>query len=49
MFVGVPKEILVGEKRVALVPESLPRLLGVSVRIEHEAGASAGIPDSAYV
>jgi len=49
MIVGIPKETLVGERRVALVPESFQRLPGVSVRIEHEAGASAGIPDSAYV
>jgi len=49
LIIGVPKETLVGERRVALVPESFQKLPGVSVRVEHEAGTSAGISDSAYV
>ena len=49
MILGIPKETLAGERRVALVPESFQRLPGVSIRIEHEAGALSGIPDSAYV
>ena len=49
MIVGVPKETLARENRVALVPESFSKLPGLTVRIEHGAGESAGIPDAAYV
>jgi proton-translocating NAD(P)+ transhydrogenase subunit alpha len=50
MKVGVPKESAPGERRVALVPESVGRLTGAGseVTIEAGAGAAAGFPDDAY-
>jgi len=50
MKVGVPKEILPGETRVALIPETVKRLTGKSleVQVEAGAGAAAGYPDEAY-
>jgi NAD(P) transhydrogenase subunit alpha len=50
MRVGVPKESAPGERRVALVPESVSRLAaaGIEVRIEVGAGAAAGYPDDEY-
>ncbi len=50
MRVGVPKESAPGERRVALVPESVGRLAaaGSEVTIETGAGAAAGYPDEAY-
>lgn len=44
------RETTPGERRVALVPESVPRLekLGLDVRIEAGAGTSAWFPDEAY-
>jgi H+-translocating NAD(P) transhydrogenase subunit alpha len=50
MRVGVPKESAPGERRVALVPESVGRLVGAGseVTIEAGAGAAAGYPDEAY-
>jgi NAD(P) transhydrogenase subunit alpha len=47
-IVGIPKEIAVGERRVALVPESLSKLTGLQTLLEHDAGAEAGFPDDAY-
>jgi NAD(P) transhydrogenase subunit alpha len=47
--VGVPKETAPGERRVALVPDAIPRLpAGVEVAVERGAGAGAGFPDEAY-
>ena len=50
MIVGVPKEIYPGERRVALVPASVPALAkaGFEVVIESGAGVAAGYPDTAY-
>jgi NAD(P) transhydrogenase subunit alpha len=50
MQVGVVRETMAGERRVALVPESISRLggLGISALVETGAGASAGFPDAAY-
>lgn len=50
MRLAVPKEIVPGEMRVALVPEVIPQLLklGHSVTIETGAGARAGFTDDAY-
>ena len=50
MRVGVPKESASGERRVALVPESVSRLAtaGSEVTIEQGAGDAAGFPDDAY-
>ena len=48
--IGVPKEIFPGEKRVATVPEVVPKLakLGFSVIVESGAGAAANLSDEAY-
>jgi NAD(P) transhydrogenase subunit alpha len=49
MQVGVPKESVPGERRVALVPETVGRLGdGVEVVVEAGAGAEAGFPDAGY-
>jgi H+-translocating NAD(P) transhydrogenase subunit alpha len=49
-IVAVARETAAGERRVALVPESVGRLVraGVQVRVEAGAGAGALIPDQAY-
>jgi H+-translocating NAD(P) transhydrogenase subunit alpha len=51
MRIGVPSEQGAGERRVALVPASIPPLkkAGFDVTIERGAGESAGFPDAAYV
>jgi NAD(P) transhydrogenase subunit alpha len=50
MIIGVPKETYPGEKRVALVPDTLPSLIskGASVLVERDAGRMAGFPDDSY-
>src|SRR5258708_3957700 len=49
MRLGIPKEIIAGEQRVALVPETVARLgEGVEVIVEAGAGEAAGFPDAAY-
>src|SRR5438874_1680421 len=50
MRVGVPKELVAGERRVALVPETVARLAtgGFDVIVEAGAGAAASFPDAAY-
>ena len=48
MRLGVPRETAAGERRVALVPESLARLRGVEVVVEAGAGETAAFPDDAY-
>ena len=50
MKVAVVKETAPGERRVALVPETVPRLLqaGLEVLVEQGAGDGAWFPDSAY-
>ena len=50
MNVGVPRETAPGERRVALVPETVKRLVaaGIDVVVEAGAGAAASHPDSAY-
>ena len=49
MRVGVPKEAAPGERRVALVPETVGRLgEGVEVVVEEGAGVDAGFTDEAY-
>lgn len=50
MILGIPKETLPGEHRVALIPESAARLVkaGVTVQVEPGAGLSAGFTDGAY-
>ncbi len=50
MIVGVPREILPGERRVALVPDAVKRLSsqGLEVVIETGAGEQAGFADEEY-
>ena len=50
MKVGVARETVPGERRVALVPDALGKLqsAGVEVLVEAGAGAGAAIPDQAY-
>src|SRR5689334_19335405 len=47
---GVVRERAPGERRVALVPEAVPRLraAGVEVLVESGAGQAAWFPDDAY-
>src|SRR5579884_2813772 len=50
MIVAVPREVRPGERRVALVPDAVARLVkaGVQVRVQSGAGEEAGIGDEAY-
>src|SRR3990172_1227704 len=50
MIIGVLKETFPGERRVAMIPATLPALskLGLEVVVETGAGVSAGFTDSAY-
>jgi H+-translocating NAD(P) transhydrogenase subunit alpha len=50
MKVGVPRETAPGERRVALVPETVKRLTGggFEIVVERGAGVSASFPDDAY-
>jgi NAD(P) transhydrogenase subunit alpha len=50
MKIAVPHERAPGERRVALTPEIVAKLIksGNTVAVEHDAGASAGFPDAAY-
>jgi len=51
MIIGVPKETAVGERRVALVPETVKKLLGKQHAVVVEAGAGLGsaISDDEYL
>src|SRR6185436_3796297 len=48
--IGVPREIFPGEKRVATVPEVVPKLakLGFGVMVQSGAGEAASLSDEAY-
>jgi len=50
MIVGVLKEPISGENRVAATPESVKQLVGegLSVTVQKGAGVAAGYPDDAY-
>ena len=50
MRIGIPRESLPGENRVAATPVTVPQLikLGYSVVVETKAGQRASFPDSAY-
>mgnify|MGYP001566618450 CR=1 FL=1 len=50
MLISVPTEAALGERRVALVPESCKKLIqaGYAVAIESGAGRGAYLPDDAY-
>ncbi|MDR0837489.1 MAG: Re/Si-specific NAD(P)(+) transhydrogenase subunit alpha [Propionibacteriaceae bacterium] len=51
MRIGIPKETLKGENRVAATPKTLVQLikLGYEVVVETGAGAKSDLPDDAYV
>jgi len=51
MVVGVPTEKFPGERRVALVPELVPKLTraGLEVLVQSGAGAAAGFSDRSYL
>lgn len=51
MVIGVPTEVVPGERRVALVPETVAKLTksGNSVVVQCGAGTAASFPDAAYV
>jgi H+-translocating NAD(P) transhydrogenase subunit alpha len=50
MRVAVPRETAAGERRVALVPETVSKLAasGFEIRVERGAGVSAGFADADY-
>jgi len=50
VIVGIPKETATHEQRVALVPDTVTKLIdkGLEVRIESGAGQPANYPDQAY-
>jgi H+-translocating NAD(P) transhydrogenase subunit alpha len=50
MRVAVPRETAPGERRVALVPETVSKLhdAGFEIRVERGAGMAAGFPDEGY-
>jgi H+-translocating NAD(P) transhydrogenase subunit alpha len=50
MKIGVPKEVAPGERRVALVPETVARLVkaGHDLGVERDAGVHAGYTAAAY-
>ena len=49
--IGVPREVKPDEQRVALTPDAVRELVshGLSVRVEQNAGAGAGIEDASYL
>ncbi len=51
MIIGIPKEIMEGENRVAIVPEVVTKLIkkGFEVQVEKNAGLKAGFPDGKYI
>jgi NAD(P) transhydrogenase subunit alpha len=50
MILAVPREIFPGERRVSIVPATVPALAkaGFEIRVETGAGEAAGYPDSQY-
>ncbi len=50
LILGIPKEIMPGERRVAIIPETAENLIseGARVLIEEKAGEGAGFPDARY-
>jgi len=51
MVIGVPREVLTGERRVALIPERVAHLVkqGQKLLVESGAGSEAHFDDAAYV
>lgn len=50
MIISIPKEILTGEKRVGIVPETVAKFkkLGYQIQIEKDAGNEAGFSNEKY-
>jgi len=50
VIIGVPKEVMPGEKRVALVPDIAAKLIkkGFEIQVEKNAGLSANFTDDLY-
>ena len=50
MVIGIPKEILEGENRVAIIPDVASKLIksGFQVIIEKDAGLKAGFTNDKY-
>ncbi len=50
MIIAVPKEVLAGENRVAVVPDVAAKLIkeGYEIRIQKDAGLNAGFRNEAY-
>ncbi len=50
MYIGVPAEVMAGETRVAVTPETAKKLKaqGHTVRLQSGAGLAASAPDAAY-
>jgi NAD(P) transhydrogenase subunit alpha len=50
VIAGVPKESSPGERRVALIPDLVPKLAaaGLDVLVQADAGREAGFPDAAF-
>ncbi len=51
MIIGIPTESALGEKRVAIAPETIPRIIGLGfgVQIQSGAGEAAGFTDDDYL
>ena len=52
LVIGVPKEIYPNEKRVAITPDTIQRMIkknGVKFVVESGAGIQASISDQAYI
>jgi NAD(P) transhydrogenase subunit alpha len=51
MIIGIPTEIMHGERRVAAIPETVATMVadGYEVLVEEKAGDGAFIPDEAYI
>lgn len=50
MIIGVPKEVQIGENRVAVVPDTVTKLikLGYKINVEENAGIKASFSNDAY-
>jgi len=50
LIIGIPREVLGGERRVALVPDAVKTLVdqGLEVLVQSGAGEESGFPDSQY-
>ena len=51
MIIGIPSESALGEKRVAIAPETIPRIIGLGFAVQIQSGAAeaAGFTDDEYL